>query len=502
MTKSTDKVTTKKTKTKGESSGQVTSLINVSLDEFSIDNYTRYGRSVLEDRAIPDFRDGLTPVNRRVLWSAYTLGIRSNSKFVKSARIIGDVLGRYHPHGDSSAYGAMVGMTNVGKVINNIIFGLIDGEGNWGNLSERSPAAMRYTEARLSKFSDAVLFDKFYAPVIDTAPNYDNSTVEPLVLPALLPILFLNGKFGIAPGATANIPSFDPKTLLSVLHDVYNGEEITSKFLSKKLRLVSKFGGVEHFKKGDEKREALFTGTRGAVVLHSDAEYDDKKRTITVTRFANSDVEKIILKVSAYDGVQSVQDLSDTVDTYGRVVIQLRRLPDDRCEKLVEKIKQFLTLSENYVLNFTRRYKDETGQAQAKMKAMNLVTALTNWVSWRTKLEQRACAYWIEEDVKEIRRLELLIQAVDLIDFIVKLLKDKRLDTDQFYAAYMKKAKVKLEEAKYVLSRPIISLRNLEQRELAAKVKETQIHQKGLEKRRDTPKPHMAEQLKSFKAFL
>lgn len=493
----------KKSKSKSNPAVTTRPPIQIPLDEFSIEHYGRYGRAVLEDRAIPDYRDGMTPVNRRLLWSAYTLGIRSDSKFVKAARLVGDVLGRFHPHGDSSAYGAMVKMTNVGHVTNNIIHALFEGEGNWGNLSSRAPAAMRYTEFRLSKFSDRVLFDKFYTPVIETVPNFDSSAVEPLVIPALLPVLFLNGAFGIAPGATANIPSFEIKSVIRVLDAAYRGEEITSKFLFKTLRVVSTFGGHEPEPKADdEQRRELFTKKRGAVVLKSTISYDKQTRKLTVTAFANANLTGIIEKVSTYVGVQTVQDLSDTKDRYGKIVVQFKKLTPDEEKKLVHKITDYLSAKENYVLNFTRRFKDETGQGQATMKALTLVQAFTSWISWRTKLEQRACEYWIGEDRKEIRRLELLVQASDLIDTIVKLLKAKGLSAQEVFERYAKIAKITIDEAKYVLNRPIISLRNLERPELQARIKVVTVNMKSLERRRDKPKPFMAEQLKNFKEFM
>ena len=493
----------KKSKSKLSTNLVTNPPIEVPLDQFSVEHYGRYGRAVLEDRAIPDYRDGMTPVNRRLLWSAYTLGIRSDSKFVKAARLVGDVLGRFHPHGDSSAYGAMVKMTNVGHVTNNIVHALFEGEGNWGNLSSRAPAAMRYTEFRLSKFSDRVLFDKFYMPVIETVPNFDSSSVEPLVIPALLPVLFLNGAFGIAPGATANIPSFEIKSVIRVLDAAYRGEEITSKFLFKTLRVVSTFGGCEKEPKAtDVNRKDLFTTKRGSVVLHSTMSYDKKARRLVVEAFANANITSIIEKVSTYSGVQTVQDLSDTKDKYGKLVVQLKKVTPDDEAKLISKITEYLTAKENYVLNFTRRYRDESGQGQATMRAMTLVQAFTSWVSWRTKLEQRACEYWISEDKKEIRRLELLVQASSLIDEIVKLLKARGLSATDVFERYARMTKITVEEAKYVLNRPIISLRNLERSELQAKIKVVTENMKTLERRQRKPKPFMAEQLKTFKEFL
>src|ERR1700730_8657340 len=207
------------------------SIGEVNILEFSKKNYYDYGISVLEDRAIPDFRDGQNPVNRRALWATHKIGLHSSAKIAKAALVVGETLGKYHPHGDVSLYKAIVGMTNT-----NIATGLIEGSGNWGSLSEPSAASMRYTEMRLSKFSDNVLFNKFYMPVVELCPNYDGSLQEPIILPALLPIAILNGRFGIAPGATANIPIMEYSSIIESLSKIYSGEKITAKLLYKTLK--------------------------------------------------------------------------------------------------------------------------------------------------------------------------------------------------------------------------------------------------------------------------
>lgn len=478
-------------------------VINISMDEFSRNNYERYGLAVLENRAIPDYRDGLNPVNRRVLWSAHTLGFGHKSKLSKAARIVGDVIGRYHPHGDLAAYEAMVKMTNLPNKINNVRVGLLEGGGNWGSLSGQDAAAARYTEARLSKFSDDVLFNKFYMPVVQKVPNFDSTTVEPLILPALMPLLFLNGRFGIAPGATCNIPAFEGKSVLAVLEKAYSGEEITAKMLSKTLQVTTTFGGVEA--EGQAKsdgRKALFSGKRGAIRLASTYTYDDKKRTLTFTKFANANFLRIMEKVLEFEGVQAVHDMSRPADRYGKIAIVLKKQMDNKHKKTMAKIVEFMCINENYVLNFTRRTKDEIGQAAATMKAMTLERAFSQWVKWRIGLEKKACGYWIAEDDKELRRLDLLMQACDLIDFIVKLLKDKTLkSSDEVYKAYAKKAKVEYDEAKYVLSRPIITLRNLERKDLEAQAEKVAANRKKLESRQKKPLPHMLKQLEEFKPF-
>lgn len=373
-----------KKKSKPEKGSYREVIGEIDLLDFAREHYSRYGRSVLEDRAFPDFRDGMNPVNRRTLWSAYSLGIRSNSKFVKSARIVGDVLGRYHPHSDQAAYGAMVKMTNVNGVVSNIPIGLFEGEGNWGSLSNSAAAAMRYTEARLSKFSDEVLFNKFYMPVVRMIPNFDSSTVEPLILPALLPLVLLNGRFGIAPGATTNIPKLEPDGVFDVLRAAFKGEELTPKFLAKTLRLTSTFGGAEDESKENmrsESRREIFTSVRGSTNIVSPYEYDEKKRTMVFDGFAVDSIPPVIAKLIEIKAVQTARDISDVKDRFGRLEVQFKRLDEDQIDTAIGKVLKILSSRENVVLNFTVRTVNDLEQSDASMRPMTLIEVFTKWVN-------------------------------------------------------------------------------------------------------------------------
>lgn len=494
-----------KKKSKPEKGSYCEVIGEIDLLDFAREHYSRYGRSVLEDRAFPDFRDGMNPVNRRTLWSAYSLGIRSNSKFVKSARIVGDVLGRYHPHGDASVYGAMVKMTNVNGVVSNIPIGLFEGEGNWGSLSNSAAAAMRYTEARLSKFSDEVLFNKFYMPVVRMIPNFDSSTVEPLILPALLPLVLLNGRFGIAPGATTNIPKLEPDGVFDVLRAAFKGEELTPKFLAKTLRLTSTFGGAEDESRENmrsESRREIFTSVRGSTNIVSPYEYDEKKRTMVFDGFAVDSIPPVIAKLIEIKAVQTARDISDVKDRFGRLEVQFKRLDEDQIDTAIGKVLKILSSRENVVLNFTVRTVNDLEQSDASMRPMTLIEVFTKWVKWRLALEVKACKYWVKEDDKEIRRIELLKQAVLMLDFIVGLLKNKKLTQADVYQMYAKKAKIEIEEAKYVLNRPIISLRNLEVIELDAKIRELRQHRSELVKRGKNPSKFALSQLKHLRTLV
>ncbi len=479
-------------------------IIKTNLISFANQNYESYGRATLEDRALPDYRDGLLPVTRRLLWSAHVLGVDSKSKFVKSARVIGDVIGRYHPHGDSAAYSAMVTVTNeFNGAINNACVGLFEGEGNWGSLTDTTNAAMRYTECRLSSFTDLVLFNKFYLPIMKKVPNFDSSTTEPVVLTALLPVVLINGSFGIAPAAQSSIPSVTGTSLLALLRSIYSGQEVTNKLLSKTLVLCTTYGGVEK-SKADDGRTQLFSADshRGSCTMVPEYTFDRDHSRLIFTKFAKSKFSTILEKGSTISGVQSIEDESSPNDRYGKIVFTLTKQRDQRLDKVVQAVATFMESRSSYRLNLTRRIITETGEAGATMRAMSMVGIVKSWVNWRTSMEVAACSYWIKEDDKEIRRLNLLIQAVDLIDFIVALVKDKKLKTnDEVYAKYAAKAKIEHEEARYVLGRPIISLRNMEKANLLAKRAEVEAHKKTLESRRAKPLPHMLKQLDEFSKF-
>jgi topoisomerase-4 subunit A len=472
---------------------------DVNLLKFTRENYYNYGMAVLEDRAIPDFRDGNIPVARRILWSAYDMGIRSTAKAVKSARVVGDAMGRFHPHGDSSIYGTLVNMTN-----GNTPVSLVQGDGNWGSMTEPKAAAMRYTEMRLSKFSDNVMFNRFYTPILEFVPNYDGSMREPLLLPALLPVVLLNGKFGIAPGATSYIPTCTTDSVMKMLKGIYHGEEITAKFLYRALHFTSVSGGIEERPVEKEDRLArlgIFKGTGGTAVLKSKSSFDPKTRTLTIDRFANHwRVEKILEKLLDIEGVQEARDDSKKKQQFATVSVVLKRGLLPKMEKAILRHieNKILTSRENYVMNFTERYIDETGQAQARMKPMSMLTMLTEWVAWRTDLERKACAYWIAEADKQIRRFEVLMLAVDNLDIIFKALKQK-FTRDELDAHLAKRLKITLDEARIITEMRVYQLRALEKADLLKQKKEVEAKRTELKARRKDPHKFMATQLDEFK---
>lgn len=503
---------TKKTK-RSEKSVKDT-IQDEGLLSFARRNYYEYGMAVIEDRAIPDFRDGQLPVTRRSLYSAYDMGLRHNAKYVKAARVVGDTMGRFHPHGDSSLYSAIVGMANTNSIVP-----LVDGMGNWGNYSEPAASAMRYTEMRLSKFADEVLFNRFYTPVIEWCPNYDGSFKEPVLLPALLPIAMLNGKSGMAPGATTDIPAFETQSVINTLAKIYKGEEITPKFLYKNLQFTTLRGGVEVDPEKDEQkhdRMNVFKTTRGRVVLRSTTKWDEASRTLTITKFANvgkilspkkkkdaKDKEKketgLLDRLLDIEGVIEARDDSPKKCRYAVITVILKKgLTPKLTAAILKHIrKKILTKRENYVLNFTERYTAKDGQGAARMRPMSITTMLTEWVKWRIELERKACAFWIAECKKRIRRLEILMLAVDNLDIIFKALKQK-FTREQLDEHLAKKLKILVEEAHIITDMRVYQLQALEKGKLQAQKKEEEKELKTLQTRHKEPLPFMLKQLETF----
>lgn len=473
-------------------------LENADFLRFAEDNYRTYMMAVIEDRAIPDFRDGMIPVARRILFSTYDLGVRFTSKSVKSARIIGDVLGRFHPHGDASTYGGMVSMTN-----RNSPFPFIKGDGNWGSMTEPSYAAMRYTEARLGKNAEAAMFDRFYTPVMQMVPNYDGSNMEPLHLPALLPSVLLTGKSGVAPGAATDIPTVTLKSMLAFLKQAYTNPQLDVKAAYKTLRFTSVSGGVEILPKTKEEmeaRRAMFTTTRGKITLGSTYSFDEQTGVLTVTAFADHwAIQKLIDKIVEVEHVQEAYDDTRKDDKYARLIVKLKRgLNGPQKQKAVNTIvTKHLTKSYNANLNFTERYIDETGKAQGRMRPMCLMQFFVEWLKYRIDLERRACDYWMGQADRSIRKLELLMMASDNLEFLFQLLKSK-LDRAAMNAKIAAKFKITAEEANIITDMKYYQLSKLERESLANQKKQIQAEKAALGQRKANPRPHLAKQLDAY----
>ncbi len=474
----------------------VDKIKDVELLKFTRSNYYDYGTSVLEDRAIPDYRDGLNPVMRRILWATHDLGVTSKSKRVKSARTVGSVLGLFHPHGDTSVYGAMVGATQ-----NQSVHAFIDGAGNWGNMSDTSFAAMRYTEMRLSKLIDAVCFDKFYIPIVDKVATYDGTTKEPLLLPSLLPLLFLNGKSGVAPGAKVDVPACTLDSLIKTLGKVYKGEELTPKLLYKTLKFTSKYGGSEVPIETDEDRESrksLFVTAKGSFKLSST--WTVSKNIITVTKFANlSNMEKLLESLLKHPLVKDARDDSTKTDKYGTLTIVLKKgsTPEDADNVC----KKYLVSKETCILNFTERFIETDGQVRAKILNCSMTEVFKKWITWRTELEVLACSHWISDIDKQVKHLDLMCLAVDNRKLIIESL-DKDLSQKDLEAWLADKLGISIQDSAVIYELRIKQLRRLEKDSLLEQKTKLLEQKKKLKDRKAKPHDYMFEQLSAIQVAI
>src|SRR5580704_15385699 len=313
-------------------------------------SYLAYAMSVIVARALPDVRDGLKPVHRRILYVMNNLGLRHTAKYRKSASVVGDVMGNYHPHGDSAIYDAMVRMAQDFSMR----YPLVDGQGNFGSMDGDSAAAMRYTEARMEAIAEEMLFD-IEKDTVDFVPNYDGSKKQPSVLPAKLPNLLLNGQMGIAVGMATNIPPHNLSELIDAIVEIIDNPEATLDDLLKHVKGPDfPTGGIIF---GNESiRQAYGTG-KGSVVVRARAEIlEDKKghQQIVVTEIPYAVnratmVEKIADLVKE-KRIVGISDLRDESTRHGvRVVVDLKK--DSYSNKILNQLYKMTPMQTAFHLN-------------------------------------------------------------------------------------------------------------------------------------------------------
>ena len=307
-----------------ENSGE--KIIKINIEEEMKSSYIDYSMSVIVARALPDVRDGLKPVHRRVLFGMNELGLTSGKPYKKSARIVGEVLGKYHPHGDSSVYMAMVRMAQEWS----LRYPLVDGQGNFGSVDGDSPAAMRYTEARMAKITEDMLID-IDKNTVDMLDNFDGSLKEPSVLPTRIPYLLVNGASGIAVGMATNMPPHNINDAVDAICAYIDNNDIDIEDLIKIIKAPDfPTGGTIYGYSGV--RESYLTG-RGRIVIRSktSVEVDDKGREMIVVHEIPYMVNKAelisriadLVNEKKIDGISEINDESDREGM--RIVIKLKK---------------------------------------------------------------------------------------------------------------------------------------------------------------------------------
>jgi len=396
-------------------------VIKVNIEDTLAKSYLEYSMSVIVGRALPDVRDGLKPVHRRILYAMQKMGITSSSAYKKSARIVGDVIGKYHPHGDSAVYEALVRMAQDFSMR----IPLVDGQGNFGSIDGDNAAAMRYTEARLTKIAEELLRD-IDKDTVDFIPNYDGSEKEPVVLPARFPNLLVNGSSGIAVGMATNIPPHNLTELIDALIYMIDNKEY-------KLEDILNFvkgpdfptGGIIYGRSGII--EAYKTG-RGSIKIRAKhhIEHRGNREIIVIDELPfQVNKAKLIEKISdlvkdkVIEGISEVRDESDREGI--RVVIELKK--DAMSEIILNNLYKHTQMQVSFGINMLAILDKEP-------KLFNLIEILQTFIKFRKTVVIRRTIYELEEAKRRAHILEGLRIALANIDEVVELIKKSETTKD------------------------------------------------------------------------
>ena len=391
-------------------------LIPINIVDEMKSSYIDYSMSVIVSRALPDVRDGLKPVHRRVLYGMYDLGVFSNKKHLKSARIVGDVLGKYHPHGDSSVYDAMVRMAQPWS----LRYPMVDGQGNFGSMDGDPPAAMRYTEARLKKISDEILSD-LDKETVDFQNNFDDTTKEPTVLPTRIPTLLVNGSSGIAVGMATNMAPHNLSESIDAICAYIDNRDITIDELMKHI-IAPDFptGGIIYGYDGV--RDAFHTG-RGRVVLRGKVKFEEigNRNAIVVTEVPyqvnKADMIERTAELVKEDKIPGIYEIRDESDREGlRVVYELKN--DAIPNVVLNLLYKYTALQTSFSINNIALVGGRPQQLNLKDIIYNFVEHRHDVVTRRTEYELKKAkerAHILEGYMKVIATQDTLDRAIAII---------------------------------------------------------------------------------------
>ena len=405
---------------KNSGNGNFQNEVNLSLKKEMETSYLSYAMSVIVSRALPDARDGLKPVHRRILYSMHQTGYHYNRPYHKSARIVGDVMGKYHPHGDSAIYESMVRMAQEFS----LRLPLIDGQGNYGSMDGDPPAAMRYTEARLQKVSDKLL-DDLDKETVSYIENYDGSSFEPTVLPSKVPNLLVNGASGIAVGMATNIPPHNLGEVINGCIAYIENKDITIEELTKFVKGPDfPTGGIIKGKSGI--LSAFKTG-RGSIIIESKVEIEenskDKKKSIIVTEIPYTvNKSKLVEKIAEVTKEKIVEDISDIRDESNRkgvrVVVELKKGANP--DIILANLYKHTPLRTSFGVN-ALALKDGTSP-----EVMDLKKMISIFVSFREEITRKRIFYQLEKARERVHNLTGLMIAVNNLDTVIKLIRNSK----------------------------------------------------------------------------
>ncbi|MAP99565.1 MAG: DNA gyrase subunit A [Flavobacteriaceae bacterium] len=437
-------------------------LIPINIEDEMKSAYIDYSMSVIVSRALPDVRDGLKPVHRRVLYGMHDLGVKASSAHKKSARIVGEVMGKYHPHGDSAIYDTMVRMAQEWS----LRYMLVDGQGNFGSVDGDSPAAMRYTEARMQKISEEMLSD-IEKDTVDYKLNFDDTLKEPTVLPTKIPALLVNGASGIAVGMATNIPPHNLTEVINGTLEYIKDDSIDIEALMQFVKAPDfPTGGIIHGYDGV--KDAFMTG-RGKVVIRGKAEIEEVngKESIIVTEIPyqvnKADMIKKIADLVNDKKLEGISTIRDESDRNGmRIVFVLKR--DAIPNIVVNKLYKYSQLQSSFSVNTIALVK-------GRPQMLNLKEMIKHFVEHRHDVVVRRTKYELQKAEARCHILEGLIIASDNIDDVIALIKASK-NADDARNNLIKKFKLSDIQAKAIVEMRLRQLTGLEQDKLRTEYEE------------------------------
>ncbi|MCK4636038.1 MAG: DNA gyrase subunit A [Candidatus Moranbacteria bacterium] len=435
-----------------------------SITEEMEKSYLEYAMSVIISRALPDVRDGLKPVHRRILYSMWKTGLKPSAKFRKSATVVGEVLGKYHPHGDTAVYYSMVRMAQDFS----LRYPLIWGQGNFGSMDGDNPAAYRYTEAKLQKIAEEMLFD-IDKNTVDFKPNFDGMHKEPTVLPAKLPQLLLNGTMGIAVGMATNIPPHNLNELSGAITHLIDNPKADVDDLMKFVKGPDfPTGGVIYNKK--DIREAYATG-KGKIAMRAKAEIVESKAgqfSIIVTEVTYQTnkatlIEKIanLVKDKKIQGIKALRDESNKDGV--RIVIELKR--EAYPQKLLNKLYSLTDLQKNFNVNMLALVNG------IEPRILNLKEILEHYIIHRREVVRRYTQFDLDKATERAHILEGLKKALDHIDEVIKTIRGSKT-RELAHQNLMKKFKFTDVQTTAILEMRLQTLAGLEREKIEDELKE------------------------------
>lgn len=428
-------------------------IVPINIEEELKTAYIDYSMSVIVSRALPDVRDGLKPVHRRVLYGMLELGLGYNKPYKKSARIVGEVLGKYHPHGDGSVYDAMVRMAQDWS----LRYPLVDGQGNFGSMDGDSPAAMRYTEARLRRISDEIVGD-IDKETVDFQLNFDDSLEEPSVMPSKFPNLLVNGASGIAVGMATNMMPHNLSEVCAAIIATVDNPEITVEELMEYVKAPDfPTGGIIYGLSGV--REGFRTG-RGRCVVRAktEIETDDKGREAIIVTEVPYQVNKAVLitKIAELVNEKRVLGISDVRDESNRegvrIVIEIKR--DAAANVILSQLFKLTPLQTSYGIN-------NIALVNGRPRLLNLKELIDEFVKFRIDVVVRRTRYELRKAEERAHILEGLLIALDHLDEVIKLIRASK-DAEEAREGLMSKFGLSEIQAKAILAMRLQQLTGLE----------------------------------------